>query len=196
MQYFEDNTSILWFGDNNPTEYEHFDEYGDKTIICLDEDNTITYTDTNYAQEHPLAIVEVKDMMNDNGSKIKMDKKEKKEFDSLTGFDTIFGAFSAVENTGGSLDKRLFGNDTLGEDNENQLEFVRALMNPDLIELLDEPKKYYVKVPSTEHEYYFKYMDGTLGTLCNKNDTSDLHFTVEELRKYGFDNVVFEKEEA
>lgn len=141
MQYFEDNTSIMWFGDDNPTEYENFDEYGDKTVICLDEDNIITYADTDYAQEHPLAVVEVKDMMDDNESKIKMDKKEKKEFDSLTGFDTIFGALDEANNMNGYLEKRLFGNDTLGEDNENQFEFVNAFMNPNLIEVLDEPKE-------------------------------------------------------
>lgn len=133
--------------------------------------------------------------------KIKMTQVEKDEFDVLkTRALTLNVCFGMVNDFGyPHLDKRLNGDNKIGQNNLAQNEFARAWADESLIEVIPDRKRK-VKVPRSDESYYFKdKIDGkaylTTVSVDPKNTNGAL-FTDEELKQFGLDDNLFEKVEV
>lgn len=131
--------------------------------------------------------------------KVCMSVAEKKEFDELkSDWQVLICAFDAINE----IDyPRWFSrlNDYPDDNNEHQLEFVRAWADESLIEVIPDRKRK-VKVPRSDESYYFKdKIDGkaylTTVSVDPKNTNGAL-FTDEELKQFGLDDNLFEKVEV
>ena len=141
--------------------------------------------------------------------KVKMTEAEKAEFDKLNKeWTTLYLAINAINDEFLEyplLLNRLFRRMTSAEDNEAQIEFARAWADPSLIEVVKEPK-FNVKVPvSKGRDYYEKYSTvkednlvivGTLNSLRELLTNTEFQFTESELKEYGLDDDMYEKEEV
>jgi hypothetical protein len=120
--------------------------------------------------------------------KVKFTEAEKKEFDKLlkrhpaADLNDFLNAIYDYSKTYSALHKQLFGNAKGIIDRKKQFEFVHALENPDLIEVI-KSKKYYVHLFPWERGYLNKSKDNGEYTIGDKRDISDwgAAFTKEEI---------------
>lgn len=130
--------------------------------------------------------------------KVKMTETEKKEFDELKRHrGTVYGALDMIEDDYPKLYTRLFGNSSHEGESKAQLEFARAWADPSLIEVIPE-KKWNVKIPpfSRTNNYYFKVGKNLESAESEYNGDEDQQFTADELKEYGLDDDMYEKEEV
>ena len=135
---------------------------------------------------------------------IKFSEEEKREFDDLlgelnNGEYTIYQVFDNVISTEyysaskySNLYRRLFYNSTTAEDNKNQIEFVRAIEHPELIEVVKEKKYRFplglktsdgeMQYLSYKHGCYFaSRRDNKLKQIFTESETKTLHFAAINL---------------
>lgn len=128
--------------------------------------------------------------------KIKFSEAEKKEFDKLDGA-LPFGCLDDIyrcEKTYPLLGKRLFCG-TPEEDKAAQIEFVKAIENPELIEVVKKEKKYRfplglktsdgeIQYLSYKHGCYFaSRRDNKLKQIFTESETKTLHFAAINLEE-------------
>lgn len=123
--------------------------------------------------------------------KIKMTAEEKKEFDKLlkrhsgADLDDLLDAIWEYE-TYSNLHKRLFRNAKGIIDQKKQFEFVRALENPELIEV--EKKKYYVHLipdkPRTYLGYERIFKTYFIGSKDKETHNIQRKFTKDEIKNF------------
>lgn len=132
--------------------------------------------------------------------KVKMTQAEKDEFEKVQRnpwVTTLAGAFIYInKNVTPILYERLF-NDVLTKSSQAQNEFARAWADPSLIEVIPE-KRWNVKIPpfSRTNQFYYKYGKHLSSVHGNHNDDEDQQFTESELKEYGLDDDMYEKEEV
>jgi hypothetical protein len=135
--------------------------------------------------------------------KVSMTEAEKKEFDMAAGSSiTPIESLEEIESSCGDeypcLFNKMFCGQTEKDNNKAQIEFIRALADPSIIEVIPE-KKWNVKVPVADGPtFYFKTGDGV--DVCKPSPTMQnletTRFTAEEIKYYHLDNDLFEKVEV
>ena len=132
--------------------------------------------------------------------KVKFTEEEKREFDRLKeNALSLRFAFDELKSEHGNYPKlceRLFNNTLHVEDSKAQNDFARAWADPSLIEAIPK-KKWNVKIFNSDDSIYWKKQEGGLtATVIEDSGNPYTRFTAEELKHYGLDNDLFEKDEV
>lgn len=163
---------------------------GDKVVVKIDEtDASGLNKGDNVAFYNSQLLGRLEDFQTDN-KKIKMTPDEKEEFDKLypdNGQDVsdIFDEINDCADDYPNLCKRLFSGSTI-KNFHSQIEFVRALEKPSLIEVVRE-KKYYVHLfKSQDFGYLNQYWDSLRFIISDKSETGKrkTKFTRDEIENF------------